>query len=86
MWSLSSGVDESLLKALSEGTGGSFFKVETSSDLKAVSQEIDQLEKAIVELPEYEKGRDRFTVWAFFALLTLMIEFTLAATWLRKSP
>jgi Ca-activated chloride channel homolog len=85
IWSFGSGVDEDLLKAMADHTGGQYFKVQSPDQLSKVYTEIDQLEQSRVELAEYARGKELYGFWGMLAALLLVLEWFLNATWLRRA-
>ena len=77
-------VDEKLLTALAEQTGGRFGMATDAASLRKLYQEIDQLEKSEVEQVRYLDYREHFMQYALWALACLLLETLLAATWLRR--
>ena len=79
-------VDERALKTLAETTGGLYRVAEDAEALKAVYQEIDELEKSEIESTRYTDYREYFPPFALAGLSLLGLEIVLAGTWLRRIP
>jgi Ca-activated chloride channel family protein len=79
-------VDEQLLKAIAEQTGGKYYRASDTDGLKQIYSEIDRLEKTQSESVVYLDHKELFSpvVWAGLAMLG--IEQFLAATRLRRIP
>ncbi|NMB82679.1 MAG: VWA domain-containing protein [Ignavibacteria bacterium] len=79
-------IDESLLKQISNITGGKYFRATNNRKLVEIYEEIDRLEKTRVEVTSYRHAKELYFNWAFAGFLLLLIEFGLSRTYLRKLP
>ena len=79
-------IDEKVLKAISDMTGGRYFRATDKDKLKAVYDEINQLEKSKVEVTEHISYHELFLVWALAALGLLLTEFLLSNLVLKRIP
>lgn len=79
-------IDESLLKQISNITGGKYFRATNNRKLVEIYEEIDKLEKTRVEVTSYRHAKELYFNWAFAGFLLLLIEFGLSRTYLRKLP
>ena len=79
-------IDEKTLTAISDMTGGSYFRATDKAKLKAIYDEINQLEKSKVEVTEHISYHERFLVWALAALGALLLEFLLSNLVLKRIP
>lgn len=79
-------VDEDLLREMAALTGGSYFWAESQDALEQVYQEIDQLERSIIQHSELMHVGDEFLPFLLLALLFLSLEILLRHTWLRTIP
>lgn len=79
-------IDESLLKQISNVTGGKYFRATNNRKLLEIYEEIDRLEKTRVEVTSYRHAKELYFNWAFTGLLLLLIEFGLSRTYLRRLP
>ncbi len=79
-------VDEDLLRDMAALTGGSYFWAESQDALEQVYQEIDQLERSIIQHTELMHVGDEFLPFLLLALLLLSLEVLLRNTWLRAIP
>ena len=79
-------IDEKVLKAISDMTGGRYFRATDKDKLKAVYDEINQLEKSKVEVTEHISYHELFLVWALTALGLLLAEFLLSNLVLKRIP
>lgn len=70
-------IDEPTLKQISETTGGKYFRATDNESLKNIYSEIDQMEKTLFQVKEFEHRPDRY-YWVLFAgLAFLLVEFLL---------
>ena len=67
-------------------TGGKYFRATDNAKLKAIYDEINQLEKSKVEVTERISYHERFLVWALAALGALLLEFLLSNLVLKRIP
>ena len=79
-------LDERLLKAIAEGTGGFYARADDAESLRAICEKINQLEKTEIESVEYSQYAERFGPPALGALMALMAEIFLTCTIFRKIP
>ncbi len=80
------GVDRETLAKLAESTGGVFRMAEDAKALRAVYQEIDQLEKSEVESVRYIDYKEYFAFFVLAAFGLLVLEVVLGCTVLRRFP
>lgn len=79
-------IDEDMLKDMAEMTGGQYFRATDNATLEAVYDEINQLEKSIIESSDhthYMELYGRFLIWA---LVLLVMDVLLKTLWLRRLP
>jgi Ca-activated chloride channel family protein len=79
-------LDEDLLKAMAESTGGRSFRATDSDGLAAAFHEIDSLEKTSIESRVRVLYTEKFPLLLAPAALILGLELFLAATRLRRIP
>lgn len=79
-------IDVDLLRRISEQTGGRMFEATNPDALQQVFDTIDELETARYQTRISTWYRERMAWFALPALLLLVIEELLAATWLRRLP
>jgi Ca-activated chloride channel family protein len=53
-------IDEGLLKAIAERTGGEFFRATDSGSLRRIFDRIDKLEKSEIKMSAYRRYREWF--------------------------
>ena len=73
-------------RAMADLTGGKYFRATDNAKLKAIYDEINQLEKSKVEVTERISYHERFLVWALAALGALLLEFLLSNLVLKRIP
>ena len=79
-------IDEKTLGAMADLTGGKYFRATDNAKLKAIYDEINQLEKSKEEVTERISYHERFLVWALAALGALLLEFLLSNLVLKRIP
>jgi Ca-activated chloride channel homolog len=79
-------LDERLLKAIAEETGGFYARAEDAEALKDICKKIDSLEKTKVTSVQYTQYAERFSVWAWVALGALIAEILASCTIFRRIP
>ena len=79
-------IDEKVLKAISDMTGGRYFRATAKEKLKAVYAEINQLEKSKIEVMKHISYHELFLTWALAALGLLFAEFLLSNLVLKRIP
>ena len=79
-------IDEMVLKAISDMTGGRSFRATDKEKLKAVYDEINQLEKSKIEVMKHISYHELFLTWALAALGLLFTEFLLSNLVLKRIP
>jgi Ca-activated chloride channel family protein len=73
-------VDEGTLTKIANTTGGKYFRAYNNESLKGIYEQIDQLEKAKIDVTQYHKKTELFLPLALIALLLLLLEFGLKNT------
>ena len=79
-------IDEKTLTAISDMTGGKYFRATDKAKLKAIYDEINQLEKSKIEVMEHISYHELFLTWALAALGLLFAEFLLSNLVLKRIP
>ena len=79
-------IDEKTLTAISDMTGGEYFRATDKAKLKAIYDEINQLEKSKVEVTEHVSYHELYLAWVLAALGLLLAEFLLANLVLKRIP
>lgn len=71
---MSSEFDETSLRNIAQLTGGEYFRATDNNSLRAIYQQIDQLEKTKIRVREYSKRTEYFMPFLTAALLCLLLE------------
>jgi Ca-activated chloride channel family protein len=79
-------LDERLLKAMADATGGFYARAQDADALKDICRKIDDLEKTKVTSVQYTQYAERFSIWAWVALAALAAEILASCTIFRKIP
>lgn len=69
--------DEQTLRGIAATTGGEYFRATDNKSLKAIYEQIDQLEKTKIRVREYSKRTEVFAPFLLAALLCLLCEILL---------
>lgn len=73
-------IDEVLLRQIAKETGGKYFRATSNSKLKAIYDEINQMETTVTQELKYENFDELYRKWVFLALGLLLLEFLLRKT------
>jgi Ca-activated chloride channel family protein len=79
-------MDEEALRAIAEATGARYFRADSSESLAQIFRLIDEMEKTKVEVREWVDYEELYRAVLLPALLLLILELVLRATWLRTLP
>lgn len=79
-------IDEELLRRIAAATGGSYFRAEDPATLAQIFATIDELETSRYKTWVTTWYEERMAWFAAPALVLLLLEAVLAATWLRRVP
>ncbi|MDR1591351.1 MAG: VWA domain-containing protein [Prevotellaceae bacterium] len=79
-------IDETTLQSIATLTGGSYFRATDVKSLHTVYQEIDQMEKTKLQVREYSKKSEEYSLFLFLALIALLGELLMQMTVLRHLP
>lgn len=79
-------IDEQVLRQVADITGGRYFRAEDTSDLQAIYDAIDKLEKSQVEVQVFNRYQELAGWLMIPALLVLLIELVLSQTIFRRLP
>jgi len=79
-------IDEKLLTAIANETGGRYFRAKDNQSLKNIYSEIDKMEKSKVQITTFTRFAEKFYPFAFAALLFLFLEVLLRFTVFKKFP
>ncbi|MEE1063773.1 MAG: VWA domain-containing protein [Paludibacteraceae bacterium] len=79
-------IDESTLKSISSNTDGKYFRATDNKSLKAIYEEIDQLEKTKISVQEYSKKNEEYLPFAIALLGVMLLEFLVRYLVVRHNP
>jgi Ca-activated chloride channel family protein len=79
-------IDEALLQRIAQETNGKYYRATDNNKLKAIYEDIDQLEKSTVKVNAYKQYKELYFPLALIALGCLVLEILLRYTLLRKLP
>ena len=79
-------IDEKTLRSIAEMTGGEYFRATDKAKLKAIYDQINQLEKSKVEVTEHVTYHEQFLLWALAGLGLLVLEFLFSNLVLKRIP
>jgi len=79
-------LDEGLLKAIAESTGGFYSRADDAKALRDIVKKIDELEKTEVKSVQYTQYAENFDRWTMPALFFLAMEMLASCTVFRKVP
>ncbi len=79
-------IDEATLREISTITGGEYFRATDNDKLKAIYDQINTMEKSVVEVAERTLYSEEYLIWVVAALLLLMAEFLLKFIILKRLP
>ncbi len=77
-------IDDELLDEIANATGGKYFRSTDSESLETIFQEIDQMEKSIIDVSYYKEKKDLAMPLLYIALGLLFIEELLRRTYFRR--
>lgn len=76
-------IDEKLLTAIANSTGGKYFRANNNQKLDEIYQEIDKLERSKIEVTEFRRLHEEFYPLVAWAIALLLLEFLLRRTIFR---
>ncbi len=79
-------IDEEILTAIADQTGGKYFRATNKDELKNIYEEIDKLERTKINVKEFTRYSELFSFFLIAALVAFIIELILGNTWLQKLP
>ncbi|MCQ2328810.1 MAG: VWA domain-containing protein [Paludibacteraceae bacterium] len=71
---ISNEFDETTLRKIAAQTGGEYFRATDNKSLKAIYEQIDQLEKSKIRVKEFSKRTENFPLFLYAALLCLLLD------------
>lgn len=79
-------IDEAVLQDISEKTGGKYFRATDNQKLALIYEEIDQLEKTILDTQDYSKREEEYFFFLLAGLILILIDLLLSRTVLKTLP
>ena len=79
-------IDEEVLQQIAEMTGGQYFRATDNNKLKAIYEQIDQLEKSKIEVKQFSTRNEEYLMFALLGALFLLLEIALRNSLLRNIP
>lgn len=79
-------IDEKTLRTMAEQTGGRYFRATDKTKLRAIYDEINQLEKSKIEVFSHITRHEYYLAWVLAALGLLALEFLLRHLVLNRIP
>jgi len=77
-------IDEGILKQISTMTNGAYFRATNNQKLKEIYREIDKLEKSKIDVRQYSQRYEEYRIFAFAALVLLLLQIFIRITILRS--
>jgi Ca-activated chloride channel family protein len=79
-------IDEKLMQIIANETGGKYFRATNNDKLKSIYEEIDKMEKTILNETVFENKADVFFPFLLVGVVLLIINITLRYTVFRINP
>ena len=79
-------IDEATLKEIAEITDGRFFRATDARSLETTYQEIDKLEKTVIDVDNYTQYEEKFAMFVLAGIVCLGAERVLGLGRLGRSP
>lgn len=79
-------IDEDVMRKIAEQTGGKYFRATDNTKLKAIYDEINEMEQTKIEVNDYTSYTEMFYIFALLGLALLLAEFLIKNLWLRQIP
>ena len=79
-------IDEESLKEIAETTNGKYFRAKDEKVLRKVFEEIDKLEKSVLDVDKFTYTEENFEPWILLSLCALGLYLLLRYTVLRRIP
>ncbi len=77
-------IDEETLTEIANLTGGQYFRATDKDNLAEVYEQIDQLEKSIIEVTEFRKRNEEYLAWILLGLALLGLRFLIQHTVIKS--
>ena len=79
-------IDENTLQKIASMTGGKYYRATDNDVLTQIFEEIDSLEKTVIDVRNYSHTEDDYMLWAWIAFGLIVAEVLLRNTILRTIP
>ena len=79
-------IDEETMTKISTETGGQYFRAQENSELDAVYQDIDKLERTKFSVKQFSRRNELFEPFALAALIVFLLEIVLRTIVLKRMP
>jgi len=79
-------IDEAVLQDIAQKTGGQYFRATDRQKLSMIYEEIDQLEKTILDTQDYSSREEEYFPFLLAGLLLILMDVILAQTVLKTLP
>jgi Ca-activated chloride channel homolog len=79
-------IDETTLRKIADKTGGQYFRATDSASLRRIYQQIDKLERTVIEENRFLEYNQYYGMFVVAAMLLIGAALALRATFLRRLP
>ncbi|NDW12947.1 VWA domain-containing protein [Bacteroides sp. 214] len=79
-------IDEKALSQIAGITDAQYYRATSNTKLKEVYEQIDKLERTKLNVKEFSKRQEEYRIYAFIALLCVLLEVLLRNSVLKKLP
>lgn len=79
-------IDEALLEQIAQTTDGKYFRATSNKKLRAIYQEIDEMETSKIDVSVFSKQHEEFHLWAWIAMGLFLLMIVLKYTFLKTLP
>lgn len=79
-------IDTKTLASIAGKTDGEFYRATNNKKLEEVYKAIDKLEKSKLNVKQYSKRYEAYSLFAWIAMISLLLEILLRTTVLKKIP
>lgn len=77
-------IDEKTMQDISSASGGKYFRATSTSKLKKIYKEIDQLEKTKFEVNEFKNKQEAFFPFALIGFTFVLLELLIKYVWINS--
>lgn len=79
-------IDDAALKSIADITNGKYFRATDSRMLRQIFDEIDSLEKTVLDVNKFTQTEENFMLWIFISLAAMTLQLLIRYTILRRIP